>query len=35
LSAAQLIALGTVQLGMPYGIANRAGQPSRRDASHL
>lgn len=27
--------LGTVQLGMPYGVANQTGQPSLKDALHL
>jgi len=27
-----VLALGTVQLGLPYGIANRTGQPSRPEA---
>src|SRR5215469_16533335 len=32
--AADLV-LGTVQLGMPYGIANRVGKPSREEAVRL
>jgi aryl-alcohol dehydrogenase-like predicted oxidoreductase len=27
--------LGTVQLGLPYGIANRSGQPPYREACHI
>jgi aryl-alcohol dehydrogenase-like predicted oxidoreductase/spore coat polysaccharide biosynthesis protein SpsF (cytidylyltransferase family) len=29
------MALGTVQLGVPYGITNRSGQPSREDAVRM
>lgn len=29
------LALGTVQWGMPYGIANRGGRPSRLDVAHM
>ncbi|MCA8997413.1 MAG: aldo/keto reductase [Planctomycetaceae bacterium] len=29
------LTLGTVQLGMPYGVANRTGQPSQRDATSI
>lgn len=29
------LVLGSVQLGLPYGAANRTGQPSRPDALHL
>ncbi|MEW6380742.1 MAG: aldo/keto reductase [bacterium] len=29
------LALGTVQLGMPYGVANRRGQPSPEDACEI
>lgn len=31
----QRLILGTAQLGMPYGIANRGGQPSRRQAREI
>ena len=30
-----LYTLGTVQLGMPYGISNRSGQPSREIARQM
>lgn len=29
------LALGTVQFGMPYGVANRSGQPSDADVSEI
>ena len=29
------LALGTVQFGLPYGIANQAGQVSRQDVSAM
>lgn len=29
------LVLGTVQLGMPYGIANHSGQPSESEAKHI
>ena len=29
------LALGTVQFGLPYGIANQSGQASREDAAAI
>lgn len=29
------LALGTVQFGLPYGIANQGGQVSREEAGHI
>lgn len=34
-SAASRLTLGTVQLGMPYGIGNRGGMPSERESFEL